>query len=303
MIALSSVNASLSTFSDEIVTSISPPIADASTRVYHRLHTRGGITLVLCDYTRASDATAEEFIQITALLEKNGQNVPEVIGYDQSNKWMYLSDLGNEDLQSLFTKDYAAGLKALEKALALLPGLQKIHPPEFVQERRFDYDKLYFEMDFLMQRLNNARLPVATAFHKRLQEICHELDTRDSFILCHRDFHSHNLLLHGGHWYMIDYQDARLGLPAYDAASLIFDPYIPLDFARRIPLARKWVSENEKVNLQIFYQQALQRLLKALGTYLFQVFEKENYIFQDSINTATEMLMQLSELLGENSIA
>ena len=53
----------------------------------------------------------------------------------------------------------------------------------------------------------------------------------------------------------------------------------------------------------ILTPQHAKRLLKALGTYLFQVFEKENYIFQDSINTATEMLMQLSELLGENSIA
>ena len=47
-------------------------------------------------------------------------------------------------------------------------------------------------------------------------------------MLCHRDFHSRNLMPHGGELVWIDFQDARMGPATYDLASLLRDSYVDL---------------------------------------------------------------------------
>src|SRR5688500_3345411 len=47
-------------------------------------------------------------------------------------------------------------------------------------------------------------------------------------VLCHRDYHSRNLMLWGGSLNIIDFQDARLGPDTYDLASLLRDSYVDL---------------------------------------------------------------------------
>ena len=47
-------------------------------------------------------------------------------------------------------------------------------------------------------------------------------------VLCHRDYHSRNLMIHERRLYIIDYQDARMGPDTYDLASLLRDSYVDL---------------------------------------------------------------------------
>ena len=47
-------------------------------------------------------------------------------------------------------------------------------------------------------------------------------------VLCHRDYHSRNLMLHDGSLYIIDFQDARMGPDTYDLVSLLRDSYVDL---------------------------------------------------------------------------
>ena len=47
-------------------------------------------------------------------------------------------------------------------------------------------------------------------------------------VLCHRDYHSRNLMLHDGRLYIIDFQDARMGPDTYDLVSLLRDSYVDL---------------------------------------------------------------------------
>src|SRR5205814_10459460 len=47
-------------------------------------------------------------------------------------------------------------------------------------------------------------------------------------VLCHRDYHSRNLMLHDGRLHIIDFQDARMGPDTYDLASLLRDSYVDL---------------------------------------------------------------------------
>ena len=48
-------------------------------------------------------------------------------------------------------------------------------------------------------------------------------------VLCHRDYHSRNLMLSQGQLYLIDFQDARMGPDTYDLASLLRDSYVDLN--------------------------------------------------------------------------
>src|SRR5262249_56203609 len=47
-------------------------------------------------------------------------------------------------------------------------------------------------------------------------------------VLCHRDYHSRNLMLSEGSLYIIDFQDARMGPDTYDLASLLRDSYMDI---------------------------------------------------------------------------
>ena len=47
-------------------------------------------------------------------------------------------------------------------------------------------------------------------------------------MLCHRDYHSRNLMLHRGSLHIIDFQDARMGPDTYDLVSLLRDSYVDL---------------------------------------------------------------------------
>ena len=47
-------------------------------------------------------------------------------------------------------------------------------------------------------------------------------------MLCHRDYHSRNLMMHESLLYMIDFQDARMGPDTYDLVSLLRDSYVDL---------------------------------------------------------------------------
>ena len=113
--------------------------------------------------------------------------------------------------------------------------------------------------------------------------------------LCHRDFHSRNLIVHRQRLLVVDFQDAMDGPVFYDAASLLLDNYVDVppavvaaslasaqerlgpahvvDASLRVP---DWPRGLAPGNRQAFALTALQRSLKALGTFGYQVTEGGN---------------------------
>ena len=99
-------------------------------------------------------------------------------------------------------------------------------------------------------------------------------------VLCHRDYHSRNLMLHQAGLHMVDFQDARLGPDTYDLASLLRDSYVDITdlevdeliayFAARQALPT-WPEFRRRFDLM-----AVQRNIKALGTFGFQAPAREN---------------------------
>ena len=103
-------------------------------------------------------------------------------------------------------------------------------------------------------------------------------------VLCHRDYHSRNLMLHDGSLFIIDFQDARMGPDTYDLVSLLRDSYVDLDVApgrradRVLPgaasTAPRGVTPTRRAEFRRrFDVMALQRNLKALGTFGYQTVD------------------------------
>jgi aminoglycoside/choline kinase family phosphotransferase len=96
-------------------------------------------------------------------------------------------------------------------------------------------------------------------------------------------------MLHNGSLFIIDYQDARMGPDTYDLVSLLRDSYVDLS-SRQVDeliaffLAAKYgaagVSPSEATEFRRrFDVMALQRNLKALGTFGYQTVTRGNPVY------------------------
>ena len=154
----------------------------------------------------------------------------------------------------------------------------------------FDVEKLTWELRFFtkhfLEAYRGATLSDATreALSEEYAAIADEL-AAEPRVLCHRDYHSRNLMLHDGRLYIIDFQDARMGPDTYDLVSLLRDSYV--DFSEQqvealiaFFLAKRGASAAEDADFQRrFDLMALQRNLKALGTFGFQTTSRGNPVY------------------------
>ena len=128
------------------------------------------------------------------------------------------------------------------------------------------------------------------ALSAELLHIAEEL-AAEPRVFCHRDYHSRNLMLHDGQLYIIDFQDARMGPDTYDLVSLLRDSY--MDFSERevdeliafflalrgVGADRGGAGMETGVFRRRFDLMALQRNLKALGTFGFQTTTRGNPVY------------------------
>src|SRR5439155_14866153 len=102
-------------------------------------------------------------------------------------------------------------------------------------------------------------------------------------VLCHRDYHSRNLMLHDGSLYIIDFQDARLGPDTYDLVSLLRDSYVDISDHQLDDLIAYFLAltgmQDEQEFRRRFDVMALQRNLKALGTFGYQTAVRRNPVY------------------------
>ena len=114
-------------------------------------------------------------------------------------------------------------------------------------------------------------LALGEEFHRLAQ-------TADSFkkTIIHRDYQSQNIMIAKANMpRLIDYQGARMGPPAYDIVSVLWDPYVCLDDILRESLIKYYIHESVKVFEEFKGSEfretlltcRLQRHMQALGAY------------------------------------
>ncbi len=200
------------------------------------------------------------------LLAEAGVPVPRVLADLPGQKALALEDCGCDSLEARaarkgedLVKLYAPVVKAIRAMhengteRALDAQLEPSFGPEL-----YAWERDLFETHCVKSRYGYDKLP--DEVRADLEAVAAELE-RQRPVLVHRDFQSSNVLYRpDGSFAFIDFQGMRLGAAAYDLASLLYDPYAPLDEKSRAALARLYPVEKLAFG-------AVQRLVQALGAF------------------------------------
>jgi N-acetylmuramate 1-kinase len=272
-----------------------PLTGDASDRRYFRILLPDAPSIVLALNSAPFDVRTLPFVNVATLMAKMPVPIPQVLGHADDLGVLALQDLGDVTLQAHLGAASPAEHAALyRQAVALIATLQKrgeqLASPEYLPYGiSFDVEKLTWELDFFLKHFLEAYRGVTladdqrTALREEFAVIVRELASEPR-VLCHRDYHSRNLMLRESQLYIIDFQDARMGPDTYDLVSLLRDSYVDLpeqtvDDLLAYFLALKGVTGHDPDFRRRFDVMALQRNLKALGTFGYQTTARRNPVY------------------------
>jgi N-acetylmuramate 1-kinase len=268
---------------------------DASDRKYYRIFGADAAPIVLSLYAAPFEFDTLPFVNVARLLERMPVPIPRVLGHAGDLGVLALEDLGDLTLQAhLGAAPPSQHADLYRQAVALIATMQErgaaLASDEYIPYRvAFDVEKLLWEMDFFTKHFVEAYRGVmvsdviADALHEEFGAIVEELASEPR-VLCHRDYHSRNLMWHEDRLYIIDFQDARMGPDTYDLASLLRDSYVDLPEQTVTELIACFLTLKGSTDAPCRFRErfdlmALQRNLKALGTFGYQTTARRNPVY------------------------
>jgi len=272
-----------------------PLTGDASDRRYFRVLTPETPSIVLALHAGPFTFDSLPFVNVARLLARMPVPIPTVLGHADDLGVLALEDLGDVTLQAHLGAATPAEHAALyRQSVALVATLQR-RGAELASDDylpygiAFDVDKLSWEMDFFVKHFLEAYRGVLLsgaardALRTEFGALVETLATEPR-VLCHRDYHSRNLMLRSGRLFIIDFQDARMGPDTYDLVSLLRDSYVDLpehtvEELIAYFLAIRGTTEHAEEFRRRFDLMALQRNLKALGTFGYQTTARRNPVY------------------------
>jgi len=276
---------------DDRLERLVPLTPDASDRRYVRAVFPGEPSLVFAVYPESIDYRLLPFSSVSALLSEMAIPVPSVLGHSNPLGIVALEDLGDVTLQAhLEHASQPERGRRYREAVDLIVTLQQRAAGHrrggcVCFELAFDVEKLTWELNFFVTHFLEAHRGVRLMPRERqvLSEEWRSIagDLADEpRVLCHRDFHSRNLMLHEDRLRVIDYQDARMGPDTYDLVSLLRDSYVDISDEERSGLIAYFLAASGGRNAGDFTVRfdvmSVQRSLKALGTFGYQSAVKRN---------------------------
>ena len=268
---------------------------DASDRRYFRVFPGQGETFVLAVYSAPFTYSSLPFVNTAELFASMPVPVPRIIGYADELGVLALEDLGDVTLQAhLGSASPARHAELYRNAVAFIGTIQKrgreLKDAKYLPYTiAFDVEKLTWEWNFFVKHylvayrgavLSAAETEALTAECASIVDVL----AAEPRVLCHRDYHSRNLMLRDDRLFIIDFQDARLGPDTYDLVSLLRDSYVDLpwqvvDDLTAYFLALQGRSAETAEFRRRFDLMALQRNLKALGTFGHQTTARANPVY------------------------
>jgi aminoglycoside/choline kinase family phosphotransferase len=200
-----------------------PLAGDAGNRRYERLADSANNKAVLMDADPAMGEDVRPFLKIAAHLTSCGLAAPKIFSQNAEQGLILMQDFGDGLLFTLAEQSPDLELGLYRLALAALDQLHKTAPPTGVGQ--YMADDMAKGAEITLAWYCNQELAAAIAAELRMQ--LQNLDWSDP-VLVLRDYHAQNLIYRPEETGLdqmgqLDFQDARLGHPLYDAASLIHD--------------------------------------------------------------------------------
>lgn len=254
---------------------------EASNRGFFRVYF-DKYSLVAMVYPVENKEEIERIARLTTLYKQYELNVPgikEIIDH----RIILEDDLGDVSIQKVFLHSRGEERKkALEKISGMVVRLG--HIPVANTAAVLDTARMKWEMDFFVTHYAGNFCPSQV----NLEELRQTLHTMVETIgpvntFAHRDFHSRNMLYYQNDIYLVDFQDSLRAPVFYDLVSFAFDAYLDLK-SLRVYFIDSLKSSGMIIDEEQFLLTALQRNIKALGTFGFQVTVKKNLTYKKYIN-------------------
>jgi aminoglycoside/choline kinase family phosphotransferase len=275
-----------------------PLTGDASDRRYFRVIPRDGTPFVLALNAAPFSYDALPFVNVAGLLEQVPVPIPALLGHADDLGIIAQQDLGDVTLQAHVGAAADAAHAALyRQAIQFIAAIQQ-RGADLASDRyipysiAFDVEKLTWEFEFFVKHfvVGYRGATIAPAAREAISAECGIIVGElagEPRVLCHRDYHSRNLMLRGDQLFIIDFQDARMGPDTYDLVSLLRDSYVDIgeDAVEQFIayfLALKGSPESPADVVEFrrrFDLMALQRNLKALGTFGYQTATRRNPVY------------------------
>jgi len=282
---------------------------DASTRRFHRLFLPDGGTRIVMDYGAPFDGETDD-IRLTRIFQRAALPVAQTIAVLPEAGALVQEDLGDETLESTLARG-GSGHRSARDALyrsavelaagIAIKGTESLARSERARGPALDEERFRFEMRFFIEHYLGSYLGRAdpgSALREALGSLAQAVASHPR-VLCHRDYHSRNIMVRaGGGLAMVDIQDARWGPDTYDLASLLRDAYVDLaegDVDELFVLYLRDVSGVVDVAKlrERFEVTSAQRMIKALGTFGYQIAVLGRVRYRSAIPRTIERLVRL----------
>lgn len=260
---------------------IQPMKREASTRSFFRLHL-DKYTLVAMVYPEENKEETDRIARLTSLYNEYGLKVPairEII----DRRIILQQDLGKLLVQKALSWPQAEERKKILGKISRIT-MQLARIPLEHTSAVLDTARMKWEMDFFVSHFAGNYFHPQTDLEE-LRQMLHAMVEKIGPVntFAHRDFHTRNMLYYKNDIYLVDFQDSLRAPVFYDPVSFVFDAYMDLKLLRS-----SFVDSLENSGLimdeEQFYLTALQRNIKALGTFGYQVMVKKNLTYEKYIN-------------------
>ena len=272
---------------------------DASFREFYRVK-KGLKSSIIVKANKEKQRNLINYIIINKVLNENKINAPKLINNYFENSMIEISDLGEKSFYD-FIISKKNKLSYYKKLIKLIIKLQKIRVrkeykigkyklkfEKYTKKNLHKESDLFFDW-YLANTLGKIRLTKRKKIKKVLKDELDNIYKQLSFkniVFVHRDFHASNIMMGKKKLGLIDNQDAIIGNPLYDIASLVDDVRIKFsnDFQKRL---LKFYHRNSQFRQQSFEKikndydiLSVQRNLKILGIFvrLYKRDKKPNYL-------------------------
>lgn len=251
-----------------------PLAGDASARRYERLSSPDGRTLVLMDAPPDTGEDIRPFVGVATYLRAQGVSAPEIIGEDAENGFLLTEDFGDAPFYDVITADPSQEQPLYALATDLLVHLHQAPTPDLEPlDPRAMAELSSLVITHYCGAIHDAPDPdMQHRFEHQFEDILRQT-VRGDMVFVHRDFHVQNLM-----WLperdglaqvgVIDFQDARIGHPAYDLVSLLQDARRDVPAAIEMQMIERYIAASgvDASSFRSAYAViGLQRNLRILG--------------------------------------
>lgn len=289
---------------------IAPLEKGGSERKFYRICAGEESPVILVKYSSQKEEN-RHYVEIAKFLAASNINVPAIYFHDATEGLIWMQDLGEDDLWAWREAPWERRRALYESALFEVGKLHVIATRNLQDsglrlEREFSEQLYLWEQQYFFDNCLRAHFGLNETAVRRYAELpaMHDIAARLASlprVLVHRDFQSQNVLIRDDQAWLIDFQGMRPGLPQYDVASLLYDPYVDLSGGERGLLLEFYKLAARRSGMEIapgfdevYFFCALQRLMQALGAYGFLGLQKGRPDFLAHIPAARRSLREVA---------